>query len=94
MFKKIQKWLKKTLANWGGFFKNNSDRSMMRLGMFMCVCAGIAYPFYAHFHKGHIDTIDFAMASAFITLGITGKAYQKGKEIKKDETTVRDDQEA
>lgn len=85
MFDKTKDKIKNKIAKFSNFFKDGTAESMMRLATWICVIMGCAFPYYAHAYKGHIDLQDVALSLGMIGTGITGKAWQKGKENKIDE---------
>ena len=85
MFDKTKDKIKNKIAKFSNFFKEGTAESMMRLATWICVIMGCGFPYYAHAIKSHIDFQDVTLALGMISVGITGKAYQKGKESKEDE---------
>lgn len=77
--------IKNKISKFSNFFKEGTAESMMRLATWICVIMGCVFPYYAHAMKGYIDLQDVALALGMIGTGITGKAWQKGKESKRDE---------
>ena len=69
-------------------FKEGAKDSMMRYLSLSCCRFGFVYGFIALFHHPEVTGNDVTIILGVITIGVTGKAYQKGKELTSHEVGV------
>lgn len=86
---KVTKWLERRLEMFSGkssFFKDGTKESMMRYLALATARFGYAYGFTALIYQGKITDNDVWVILGCISAAITGKAYQKGKELSNGNT--------
>jgi hypothetical protein len=90
-FKKQFKKLSDMFSGRADFFKEGTEKSMMRYLSLACVRFGFAFGFTALILHSEVTINDVSIVLGSITIGVTGKAYQKAKELKTNEGPISSD---